>query len=149
MFKKEAFGIDAARLLFAFSSFIGGGVMNYVGSEAGSEEFYRKVLGLRESIPALREGSCDYLAVRPSNDRVFAPLRRYRDECALPLLSFSAQRVSTEVPVSALGLKRDATYTLEEAFSGIKRTGKGKELTRLPVELPPFAVQLWTVKQTR
>jgi hypothetical protein len=148
MFRKEAFGAEGVRLLFAFSSFVGGGVMNYVGAEAGSEDFCRKVLVLRESILALREGNCDYLAVRPADERVFAPLRRHRDGWALPVLSFATERVSTVLPLEVLGLNPDATYTLQEAFSGTTRAGKGRELTRLSVDLAPFAVQLWPANPT-
>ena len=147
LFRSEAFGIEGVRLLFAYSAFLDGGVMNYVGGEKGSEDFYRKVLALRESIPALREGTCDYTAVRPGNDRVFAPLRRYGREWALPVLSFSAEPISTELPLDTLGLNPESTYTLSEAFSGAERVGKGKDLSRLTVDLPPYAVQVWTVKQ--
>lgn len=143
MFKKEAFGPDAARMLFAFAAFIDGGVMNYAGGEVGSEEYYRKVLALRGSTPALREGGCDYLAVRPGDDRVAAPLRRHGDNWALPVLCFSAAPVTTVIPLDALGLNANARYTLREAFSGEVRQGSGKELNRLKVELPAHGVQLW------
>jgi hypothetical protein len=144
MFRKEAFGVGGARLLFAYSAFMDGGVMNYTGAEKGSEDYYRKVLSLRESIPAIREGSCDYLAVRPIDRRVFTPLRRLGDHWALPVLSFSAEPIKTEIPLDSLGLDPGSTYTLFEAFSGVKRAGKGKDLMRLPVELSPYGVQLWT-----
>lgn len=147
MFRKEAFGIEGARLLFAYSAFLDGGVMNYVGAERGSEEFYRKVLALRESIPALREGTCDYVAVRPGNDRVLAPLRRYGKQWALPVLSFSAEPIRTELPLNTLGLNPETMYTLSDAFSGAERVGKGRDLSRLAVQLPPYAVQVWTMKQ--
>ena len=146
-FRREAFGVDGARLLFAFSAFMDGGVMNYVGSEQGSEEFYRKVLALREAIPALKGGDCDYLAVQPANDRVFAPLRSYRGEQALPVLSFSTEPIRTELPLEALHLDPQVAYTLREEFSGITRTALGKDLARLPVDLPPFGVQLWTFQK--
>ena len=147
MFRKEAFGVEGARLLFAYCAFLDGGVMNYAGAERGSEEFYRKVLAVRESTPALREGSCDYLAVRPGNDRVLAPLRRYGKEWALPVLSFAAEPIATELPLDPLGLDPAKTYRLVEAFSGAERVGKGKDLSRLTVQLPPYAVQVWTAKQ--
>ena len=147
LFRSEAFGVGGGRLLFAYSAFLDGGVMTYVGAEKGSEDFYRKVLALRESIPALREGTCDYTAVRPGNDRVLAPVRRYGKAWALPVLSFSAEPISTELPLGPLGLDPERTYTLTEAFSGAERVGKGKDLNRLSVQLPPYAVQVWTAKE--
>jgi hypothetical protein len=146
MYGRDAFGADGARLLFAWSSFLDGGVMNYVGAEKGSEDFYRKVLALRESIPAIKDGDCDYLAIRPGNDRVFAPLRRSGELQAIPVLSFSTEAVKTELPLEALRLKPETEYAVREEFSGAVRTAKGKELASLPLDLPPYGVQLWTVR---
>ncbi|HYW41952.1 MAG TPA: alpha-amylase family glycosyl hydrolase [Bryobacteraceae bacterium] len=148
-FRREAFGVDGARLLFAFSSFMDGGVMNYVGAEEGSEDFYRKVLSLRESLPPLQHGDCDYLALRPANDRVFAPLRRDGDMQAIPVLSFSTDPIRTELPLDALRLEPGASYEVREEFSGVSRTAKGSDLTRLPLDLPAYGVQLWTVRRAR
>ena len=145
MYGKEAFGVDGARLLFAWSSFMDGGVMNYVGAEKGSEDFYRRVLELRESTPAMRAGSCDYLALRPSSDRVFAPLWRSGEGMAIPLFAFSDKPVKTEIPLDVLKLDPDGLYTLREAFSSTARTVRGKELPRLSADLPAYGVQLWTI----
>jgi glycosidase len=149
MFRKEAFGVEGARLLFAFCAFLDGGIMNYAGAEKGSEEFYRKVLAVRESTPALREGMCDYLAVRPASDRVLAPLRRLGSDWALPVLSFSAEPIRTALPLDALRLRPQGAYTLTEVFSGTERVGKGKDLSRLDIELSPYAVQVWTARQEK
>ena len=53
LFRREAFGVEGVRLLFAYCALVDGGVMNYAKAETGSEEFYRKVLAVRESTPAL------------------------------------------------------------------------------------------------
>ena len=116
MYRKEAFGVGGGRLLFAWSAFLDGGVMNYVWAEKGSEDFYRRVLELRESTPAMREGSCDYLALRPSSDRVFAPLWRSAEGWAIPILTFSDQPVEVEIPLDVLRLDPEAQYTLSEGF---------------------------------
>jgi len=105
---------------------------------------------LRRSVPGLSGGSaCDYLAVESTSDRVFAPLRRLGDTWALPVLSFSDEPVKTILSLAALRLDPDASYTFTEAFSAVKRAGKGKEMTRFEVTLPPYAVQVWTAKRVR
>lgn len=148
-YRREMFGDAGARLLFAFASFIDGGVMSFMGGETGSEEFYRRVLALRESLPALKMGICDYLAVQPGNDRVFAPLRRHGADWALPLLSFSKEAITTDVPLKALNLDPNTTYILHESFSGMERTGKGAELATLKVDLPPLGAQLWVPRRPK
>ncbi len=143
MYGTEAFGSEGARLLFAWSSFIDGGVMNYAGGEKGSEDFYRRVLELKLSTRAMLNGSCDYLALRPSSDRVFAPLWRSGDDVAIPVLAFSTEPIKTDIPLGALGLNPEGRYELREAFSSITRTVTGEELVHLSIDLPPHGVQLW------
>jgi hypothetical protein len=144
MYAREAFGVGGARLLFAWSSFLDGGVMSYVWGEKGSEDFYRRVLELRNSTPAMR-GSCDYLALQPSSDRVFAPLWRRGESLAIPVLAFSDKPIGAEIPLHPLGLEPNGEYTVREAFSSITRTEKGRDLARLSVDLPAYGVQLWTI----
>jgi hypothetical protein len=146
MFKKEAFGVEGARLLFAFSAFLDGGVMNLAGAESGSEDFYRQVLSLVRSVPALDVGStCEYLSISSSNDRVLPLLHRRGADWAIPVLSFSAEPVETELSLAALHLHPRASYELQEAFTGARMKGKGTELAHVKLQLPPYAVQLWTV----
>ncbi len=145
MYGRDAYGIDEARLLFAWYSFMDGGVMNYVWGEKGSEDFYHRVLELREHTPAMHDGSCDYLALRPSSDLVFAPLWRSGEDLAIPVLAFSDKPIKAEIPLDALKLEPDDQYTLREAFSSATRTVTGKELTRLSVDLTSYGVQLWTI----
>jgi hypothetical protein len=146
MFKKEAFGVEAARLMFAFSAFLDGGVMNFAGAEAGSEDFYRKTLALVGATPALGAGaSCDYLAIASTSDRVLPLLRRRGQDWAIPVLSFSAEPVEAELSLAALRLRPRATYHLQEAFTGARIQGKGAALARLKLKLPAYGVQLWTL----
>jgi hypothetical protein len=146
MFKKEAFGVEGARLLFAFSAFLDGGVMNFAGAENGSEDFYRQVLSLVKSVPALGVGStCEYLSVPSTDNRVLPLLRRRGADWALPVLSFSAEPVETGLSLAALHLGQRRNYELREVFTGAVRKGKGADLSHLKLELPPYGVQLWTL----
>ena len=93
-------------------------------------------------------GSCDYLALRPSTDRIFAPLWRGGESLAIPVLAFSDKPIEAEIPLHPLGLEPDAEYTVREAFSSITRTATGRDLARLSVHLPAYGVQLWTITKT-
>lgn len=146
-YRREVLGIDATRMLFAMTSFIDGGVMTFVGAEMGSEDYYTKVLSIRESIPALKLGTCEYLTVTSENERVFTPLRRNGKEWALPVISFSKEPVDTWISLKAIGLDPKTVYTLQEAFSGIEKKGTGRELASIQVKLGPLDVQVWTLKR--
>lgn len=146
-YRREILGINATCMLFALTSFIDGGIMSFVGAEIGMEEFYTKVLAIRESIPALKEGTCEYKTILSENERVFSPLRRYGNEWALPVISFSNEPISTWIPLKEIGLEPNTVYTLCEAFSGLEKTGTGRELASINVKLEPLGVQVWMLKQ--
>jgi hypothetical protein len=121
MFRKERFGEDAARLLFAWAAFLDGALMSYVGAESGSEEFFRKVLEIRRSAGPLRRGECDYLAIAPSRPEVFAPLWREGRAFAVPVLSFALEPVRVEAagkPASGTG---HDLRTRREIWRGVAR----------------------------
>ncbi|HEY4154485.1 MAG TPA: alpha-amylase family glycosyl hydrolase, partial [Puia sp.] len=145
-FRREILGIPATRMLFAMTSFIDGGVMTFKGAELGSEDYYSKVLSIRESIPALKSGTCEYLTITSENERVFTPLRRLGNEWALPVISFSREPIDTWISLAPLKLNRDSVYTLREAFSGMEKTGTGRDLASLNVKLDSLGVQVWTLK---
>jgi hypothetical protein len=164
-FRREAFGPEAARLLWAWCCFIDGGVMNYIGGEAGSEEWYRQCLRLRRDIPALHSPFCDYFIVEPDHDRIFAPLRRAevsrppggsRDaeaerrsaQWAIPVLNFAHEPIATTLtlPVDLMFPNGDALCTLREAFTNTSSTLPARELRTLRAHLPPLGVQVWVIE---
>jgi glycosidase len=146
-YRREVLGVEATRMLFALTSFIDGGIMSFVGAEAGSEEYYRKVLSIRESIPALKNGTCEYLTVTSENERVFTPLRRYGKEWALPVISFSKEPIDTWISLKPIALDPVKVYTLHEAFSGREKKGTGKDFASIQVKLAPLEAQVWTVTE--
>jgi hypothetical protein len=84
-FRRATFGVPAARAVVGFFAFIEGGFMDYNGADRGSEAFYRRVMHLRRTEPALKNGACDYLAVRPTDRMAIAPLRQGGGQTLLPL----------------------------------------------------------------
>lgn len=146
-YRREVLGEDATRMLFALTSFIDGGVMSFVGAEKGSEAYYTKVLHVRESIPAIKHGSCDYLSVAADHPRVFTPLWRHEKHWALPVISFSNESVETTVELKGIGLDPTKMYTVCEAFSGREITGTGAQLSEIKLELRPLSAQVWYPKE--
>jgi len=139
LFNRQIFGEVGQRLVFAWCAFLDGGIMNFTGAEQGLEEQYKAILAVRERHRALVVGDIDYLGAEPSNNRVFAPIRRSGSEWAMPVLSFSDAPVSTTLKLDKFGIRAGAK--IREALSGETREVVGRELS---LELPAYAVQLWT-----
>jgi alpha-glucosidase len=63
--------------------------------------FYRRLLALRHTEPALLEG--DYLALNPDDPNVFAYLRRYKGEAVLVVLNMSASAQKVRLDLGPAG----------------------------------------------
>ncbi|MGE5224701.1 MAG: alpha-amylase family glycosyl hydrolase [Omnitrophica WOR_2 bacterium] len=152
-FRSEAFGPAAARALFAFYALIGGGLMNYVGSESGSETFYSRLVNLRQKTAALRYGDCDYLAIKADPDTILPLLRSYREEHIIPVINLGKQDACAvlQIPAARLGLKITDHCLVFDIFnneyiqpSGERRLPVG-ELDHLNVPVAAFGVRLLQV----
>jgi glycosidase len=141
-FRKEAFGVEASRALFAMFALQGGGIMNYVGAERGSEAFYRHLLRLRRVTPALRYGKCNYLAVECDDEMVLALLRVYANEHAIPLvnLSGSESRIMLDLPLSRLGLAGAEVCSVRDILN--EEDIRGWTEGRLQVQMPVYGVRV-------
>jgi glycosidase len=153
-FRREAFGDEAARALFAMFALQGGGIMNYVGAERGSEVFYRRLLKLRRNHPVLRYGACDFLAVGCDHEMVLSLFRIYGDEHAIPLINLGEEeaRVHLRLPLDRLGfgkaqacIVRDLFNVEDIRFEGAERM-TAEALDRLSVYLPPYGVRVLQVQ---
>jgi glycosidase len=153
-FRSEAFGPEAARALFAVCACLDGGLMNYVGGEKATEEFYRRMLQLRRTLPELRQGECDYLAVECDDEMVFAPLRCWQGWYTIPIINLANRETTCRLrlPLDRMGIQPDARYTLWDAWNRRmvlpdKPAGcYGTELGEVPITLPPFGVAIWVVR---
>ena len=76
LFQRDLFGINAAKVLFAFCAFSDGALMNFVGAEKGLEDTVMNILHLRVLHKTLTAGSIEYFAPISSNKKVLA-IRRY------------------------------------------------------------------------
>lgn len=152
-FRREAFGGQAARAMFAFFALVGGGLMSYIGAEKGSEDFYRDVIHLRYSLSALRLGYCDFLAIHADHPRVLPLLRQYGGAHAIPVINFSAEPVETRlsIPLDRLGLlETDACLVIDVLnHATLGAEGQPRQLatalSALQVDLAPYGVKVLQV----
>lgn len=148
-FRRETFGVAAARAIVGFYAFIEGGFMDYNGADEGSEEFYRKVMHLRRTQPVLKKGSCDYLAVQPSEEMIFAPLREWDGRYLLPVIHFDNRRTTVRLllPIEGMTLIAPA-YEVRDRMTDRVLPGpqgelwKREELAELQTEIEPYGVLL-------
>jgi len=150
--RREAFGIQASRALFAFNALIDGGVMNYVNGEKGSEEFYKKILHIRNSTPAIYRGDCDYTIVTPSDEMVIAPLRSYNGSYVIPVVNFSdkSSTVKLSIPIEKIGTKTEARYLVKDLMEE-RAPGKsftGVELSSMNLDLEGFQVRILSIEES-
>lgn len=148
-FRRETFGADAARAIVALFALIDGGFMDYNGADEGLEEFYGKLMQLRRTLPALKDGSCDYLAVKPSEPMVFAPLWEHPEQCLLPVINLDKQatRVTLPLPLDRIKLAGEHLRVFDH-LAGADLPGpsgaiwKPSDLAELAVEMEGYGVRL-------
>jgi hypothetical protein len=152
-FRREAFGSDAWRPCFALCTLIDGCLMHYIGGELGNEEFTRRIMQLRNTLPEITLGTCDYLAVRPDDDMVFAPLRSLGALHTIPVMNFrkGAAHVGLSLPVEAMELSSER-YSVYDALNDRLLLGPGgdgwskADLATIEIELPAFGVAVLVLR---
>ena len=117
--RKEVFGERAARALFAYNVAIAGALMMVEGAEIGMEEFYRTILALKRSIPALDRGAVDFMSVRADDPRVFAVVRTLDARTVIPVVNIADRLAPTTLAVEpgALALRGDR-FRVTDRFDG-------------------------------
>ncbi len=77
LYSYERYGIDAAKAMFAFDCFVGGGVQAFGGSEDNPEfaEFMSKMLKLRENLSDIMYNCDTDYSIYPSDERLFCVAR--------------------------------------------------------------------------
>lgn len=98
--------------------------------------FYRRVLSLRHSEPALEEGS--WIAINEKDPNVLAYLRRSANESVLVVLNMTSSPRSIRLKLGPQGLSSARTATLLTTLASPPAIASGK------IKLDPFAV--WIAK---
>lgn len=143
-YRRQVFGVPAARALFALVVSLGGPLMMYAHAEDGMEDFYRAILSLKRSLPAVDRGALDCLAVSCDDDRVFAPLRTLGGQVVVPVINLSdrARAATLALPVDRLGA--GASWLVTDRVDDSRIPGpsgkawKRAELAAVKVDLGPF-----------
>jgi len=100
--------------------------------------FYRKVLALRHTEPALIEGK--YVALNQNDPNVLSYLRQYKDQAVLVVLNMSgtAQRARFDLAKQGFG---------KGAPTALLTTIKPEPLSIETIEMPPFGVYIARLTQ--
>lgn len=148
-YRREAFGPEAARALFAFCCSLEGGIMAFAGAELGDEDYYRHLLHLRRTNPALREGSSQYDAVWSDDRRVFTFVRATASQIVVPVILFACDSASVEIRFSKAALPYPATAVrvrdlVQDSWLPLADpgAGPGSDHLTLTLTLAPYQVAL-------
>jgi hypothetical protein len=154
-FRREQFGEEGFRALFFTLATLDGALMQYATGETGNEQFVTRVLALRREIPELRNGRCEYLKVRVSDDSVFAASWHSPSGWAVPLTNFGPSTVDVEVelPQDAFGWDANAWYRVRDVFNGKPVNSRpcailpGPGLRQIALPLAPLESALLVVQK--
>jgi glycosidase len=151
LFRRRIVGPDAWRPCFALCATLDGCLMHYIGGEEGNEEFVRRLLALRRTLPELHHGACDYRALQPDTPMVFAPLRSLGNRHTIPVMSFDSTPTRTRLRLPASLSAPDAgEYTVYDALNDRLLIGAGEwgaaTSAGLEVELPAYGVAVLVLR---
>ncbi|HZM09953.1 MAG TPA: alpha-glucosidase [Candidatus Limnocylindrales bacterium] len=99
--------------------------------------FYKKLLALRHSNPALLDG--DYVALNQDDANVYSYLRRYKGQAVLVVLNMSETPKNVSFDLSKQGFSNGEARTLLSTING----GAAQKLSR--ISLPPYTVYIGEV----
>jgi alpha-glucosidase len=99
--------------------------------------FYKNLLALRHTNPALLEG--DYVAVNQDDPNVYSYLRRYKDQAVLVVLNLSENPQKVSFDLAKQGFKTGEAKTLLSTING----GAMQKLSG--ISLPPYTVYIGEV----
>lgn len=116
--RREQFGLEAARALLAVFALSGGAYMTFVGGEVGLEEDLRRVHRLRKELPEVGHGGADYEAVAVDRDEIYAVVRRLGSDASVLLVNLSDGPLEAAVALDGARLGLDAeSFTLYDAWN--------------------------------
>jgi len=154
-FRRQQFGPDGYRALLFLLATMDGGLMQYPTAEEGNEQFVQRVLTLRGDLPELNEGRCDYLAVKVSDDAVFAVSWESPSGWAVPLTNLGPASLDVRVglPRAHFAWEEDSQYLVWDVFNYLPVNGqpgtvlRGRDLENLTLRLGSLESALLVVRK--
>jgi hypothetical protein len=144
-FRREVFGERAARAFFALNVALAGALMMFACAEDGMEEFYRSILRLKRSFPALDRGAVDYLSVTADDPRAFTVLRTLDEQVVVPVINIADRLAAPRLTIAPGILRpRGDRFTVTDRMDGSVFAGPSglawtaQELSTITVALNAF-----------
>ncbi len=151
--RREQYGVRAARALLAVFALSGGAYMTFVGGEEELEEDIRRMHRLRTELPEVGRGVADYDAVAVDHEAVYPVVRRLGRGCSVLLVNLSDQPLEAVCSLDAARLRLgDDTYGLYDAWNdraveaGLRYTRRGIELRDVRLTFDAFQPRLLVVR---
>jgi hypothetical protein len=151
--RREQYGLAAARALLAVFALSGGAYMTFVGGEVGLEDDLRRVHRLRATLPEIGQGAAAYDAVAVDRDEVYAVARRHERDVAVLLVNLADYPVAAAVALDVARLGLDAgRWTIYDAWNDraleqdARFVRSGPELGDLPVSFEAFQPRLLVLR---
>jgi hypothetical protein len=154
-FRRQQFGPDGYRALLFLLATMDGGLMQYPTAEEGNEQFVQRVLTLRSDLPELREGRCQYLGVKVSDDAVFAVSWESPSGWAVPLTNLGPASLDVRVslPHDSFTCEENSQYLVRDVFNHLPVNGqpgvalRGRDLENLTLRLGSLESALLVIRK--
>jgi hypothetical protein len=154
-FRRQQFGPEGYRAWLFVVAMIDGGLMQYPTAEEGSEQFTQRVLNWRADLPEFKEGRCDYLAAKVSDDAVFAVSWESPQGWAVPLTNLGSASLDVRVslPHSHFAWEQDSQYLVQDVFNQLpvngqpRATVRGRDLENLTIRLDSLESALLVIQK--
>jgi hypothetical protein len=154
-FRRQQFGPDGYRAWLFVVALLDGGLMQYPTAEEGNEPFVERVLRWRADLPELKDGRCDYLAAKVSDDAVFAVSWESPAGWAVPLTNLGPNSLDLRVglPRVSFAWEDESQYLVEDVFNRLPVNGqarpvvRGRDLENLTLRLAPLESALLVIRK--
>lgn len=144
-FARELYGMEMHRVLFGIIAFLGDALMSYYGAQFGSEDFYRKVLGLRSDMPLFRRGEAFCTGLSADDGKTASILWEYEKQWGFYLGNLENKPKETSMRWMKSELPEGDYFRLKDVLGeGGSRVVSRRQLCEgMAFALPACAAQLW------
>lgn len=128
-YSREIYGQDIHRVFVGMTAFMDCGFMSYYGAQAGNEDYYKRILNLREKDDVFYKGTCRMGEVSCNDEKTVALLWNYQDRWALFVGNLERKEKTVRLSFEKEDIWKDGAvwdlYTNEQReWSLEKKTGK-------------------------